>query len=86
MLTIYIKENYNVFFNSNKNKFYLLIYYIKTILILCLTNIYVLTNILIAKKNKILSTILYYVYNTSILSLYIANSFLNKFIFVNNKN
>ncbi len=86
MLTIYIKENYNVFFNSNKNKFYLLIYYIKTILILCLTNIYVLTNILIAKKNKILSTILYYVYNTSILSLYIANSFLNNFIFVNNKN
>ncbi len=64
----------------------MLIYYIKTILILYLTNICVLINILIAKKSKILFAIFCYVYNMSILSLYIASSFLNKFIFVNNKN
>jgi len=54
-------------------------------LILYLINICVLVNILIAKKNKILFAILYYVYNIFMLSLYIINSFLNKFIFVNNK-
>ncbi len=64
----------------------MLIYYTKIILILYLINIYILANILIAKKNKILFAILYYIYNISILSLYIINSFLNKFISINNKN
>ena len=54
-------------------------------LILYLTNIYILINIFVTKKSKMLFTILCYFYNTSILSLYIANSFLNKFIFINNK-
>ncbi len=49
MLIIYIEKNYNTFFNSNKSKFYLLIYYIKTMLILCLINACVLVNILITK-------------------------------------
>ncbi len=86
MFTIYIKKNYNTFFSLNKSKFYLLIYYTKTILILYLINICILINILIAKKNEILFVILYYIYNISMLNLYIVNSFLNKFIFVNNKN
>ncbi len=54
-------------------------------LILYLTNACVLVNILITKKSKILFVILYYIYNISMLSLYIANFFLNKFIFVNDK-
>ena len=57
--TIYLEENYNTFFNSNKNKSCLLIYYIKTILILYLTNTCILFNILITKQNKILFAILY---------------------------
>ncbi len=85
MFTICTKKNYNAFFDSNKSKSYSLIYYIKTILILYLTNICVLIDILIAKKSKILFAILCYVYNTFILNLYIASSFLNKFIFVNDK-
>ncbi len=52
MFTIYIEENYNAFFNLNKSKFYSLIYYIKIMLILCLTNVCVLINILITKKSK----------------------------------
>ncbi len=84
MFTIYIEENYNISFNSNKSKFCLLIYYTKIILILYLIDACVLIDILIA-KSKILSTILYYIYNISMLSLYIVDSFLNRFIFVNNK-
>ncbi len=79
------KKNYNTFFNSNKNKSYLLIYYTKIMLILYLINACVLINVLITKKNKILFAILYYVYNIFILNLYIINSFLNKFISINNK-
>ncbi len=86
MLTIYIEENYNIFLNLNKSKSYLLIYYTKIMLILYLINVCVLINILIIKKSKILFAILYYIYNTSILSLYIINFFLNKFISINNKN
>ncbi len=74
------------FFDLNKSKFYLLIYYIKIMLILCLINVYVLINISITKKSKILFAILCYIYNTFMLSLYIANFFLNKFISINNKN
>ena len=85
MLTIYIKKNYNIFFDLNKSKSYSLIYYIKIILILCLINVYVLINVLIIKRNKMLFIILCYVYNTFMLSLYIANFFLNKFISINNK-
>ncbi len=85
MLTIYIEENYNASFNLNKNKSYLLIYYIKIILILYLINACVLINISITKKSKILFAILCYVYNIFILSLYIASFFSNKFISINNK-
>jgi len=84
MFTIYIEKNYNASLNSNKNKFYSLIYYIKTILILYLINICVLANVLIT-KSKILFAILYHVYNTSMLSLCIVSFFSNKFIFINNK-
>ncbi len=63
----------------------MLIYYTETILILYLTDIFVLTDIPIAKKNKIQSAILYYFYNISILNLYIADSFSDRFISVNNK-
>ncbi len=52
MFTIYIEKNYDAFFNSNKNKSYLLIYYIKIMLILCLIDTCVLINILITKKIK----------------------------------
>ncbi len=55
------------FFNLNKSKSCLLIYYIKTILILYLINACVLANILIAKKSKILFAILYII---SIIYLY----------------
>ncbi len=85
MLTIYLEKNYNIFFNLNKSKFCSIIYYTKTILILYLINTCVLTNILVTKINKILFAILYYIYIIFILSLYIINSFLNKFIFINNK-
>ena len=37
------------------------------------------------KKYKILFAILYYIYIISILNLYVDNSFLNKFIFIDNK-
>ena len=85
MFIIYIKKNYNAFFNSNKNKFYSLIYYIKIMLILCLINACVLINVSITKKSKMLFAILYYVYNTFMLNLCIASFFLNKFIFINDK-
>ncbi len=79
------KKKYNTFFNLKKSKFCLRICYIKIILILYLIDVCVLINILIAKNNKILFTILYYIYIISILNLYIANSFLDKFDFINNK-
>ncbi len=84
MFTICTKKNYNASFNLNKSKFYLLIYYIKTMLILYLINIYILIDILIT-KSKMLFIILCYIYNTSMLSLCIIDSFLNKFIFINDK-
>ncbi len=55
--------------------FYLLIYYIEIILILKLIDICILTNILIAKKHKILSAIIYYIFIISILNLYLADFF-----------
>jgi len=54
-------------------------------LILYLINACILINILIIKKSKILFVILYYIYNISMLNLYIVDFFLNKFIFINNK-
>ncbi len=86
MLTIYTKENYDAFFDSNKSKSYSLIYYIETMLILYLIDACVLVNILVTKKSKMLFAILYYFYNTSMLTLCIINSFLNKFTFINDKN
>ena len=53
MLTICLKENYNIFFNSKKNKFCTIINYNKIMLILCLTNIDILINISIVKKSKV---------------------------------
>ncbi len=53
MLTICLEENYNIFFNSKKNKFCTIINYNKIMLILCLIDIDILINILIAKKNKV---------------------------------
>ncbi len=76
MLTIYLKKDYVAFLNLNKSKFRVLIYYIKTILILYLTNACVLINVFITKINKILFAILCYVYITLMLSLYLANFFL----------